>query len=147
MPLDNETAIPDLYGWNRYTCAGSKSCGQFRGGAPCQCSGQCSKYGNCCDDYDSICPRFMCASRGCGGGYVSGAPCQCNEDCARYGSCCKDYWDVCDHSGGSRSCKAHGKCRGLKGNCCPDEHGLFLFCCGHSDSPRRRRSEPQGGNS
>eukprot|EP00929_Paragymnodinium_shiwhaense_P109318 TRINITY_DN7572_c3_g1_i1.p1 TRINITY_DN7572_c3_g1~~TRINITY_DN7572_c3_g1_i1.p1 ORF type:complete len:469 (+),score=38.13 TRINITY_DN7572_c3_g1_i1:57-1409(+) len=123
----------------RYSCAKSRSCGTYAPLAPCQCNSHCSTYGNCCDDYESVCPRFMCSSRGCSDSFQSGQACQCTPECSRHHNCCKDYWDVCYYNdGGSRECKAHSGCRGLKGNCCPDSHGLFLLCCGHVESRRRR---------
>jgi len=39
---------------NPVTCK-AYGCGSFRKGAPCQCTAECAKYGNCCDDFASVC--------------------------------------------------------------------------------------------
>eukprot|EP00438_Fugacium_kawagutii_P015224 Skav206116 [mRNA] locus=scaffold172:84733:112494:+ [translate_table: standard] len=73
-------------------------CGQFVRGHPCQCTAKCSKYGNCCSDYQDICEGTdkklkqaaaapLCANLGCSSKYKADQPCQCTAKCSKYGNC------------------------------------------------------------
>jgi hypothetical protein len=37
----------------------SRSCGNYKAGASCQCDSSCAKFGDCCSDYQSICGSQM----------------------------------------------------------------------------------------
>lgn len=65
---------------------------------PCQCNSDCTKYGDCCSDYTSVCTAASCARFGCGSSYDSSRACQCNSKCARYSNCCSDYDGLCNGS-------------------------------------------------
>jgi len=82
-------------GSSRNSCA-SSGCGRYHKGRSCQCTSECSRYGNCCDDYAQQCgaKEDSCASSGCGR-YEPKRSCQCNPECERFGSCCKDYKKQC----------------------------------------------------
>eukprot|EP00929_Paragymnodinium_shiwhaense_P095338 TRINITY_DN5641_c0_g1_i1.p1 TRINITY_DN5641_c0_g1~~TRINITY_DN5641_c0_g1_i1.p1 ORF type:complete len:1035 (+),score=267.73 TRINITY_DN5641_c0_g1_i1:104-3208(+) len=69
-------------------------CGVSDVRAPCQCTRDCAKEGNCCTDFDAQCADKLntCAHIGCGT-FNKANPCQCNEHCVKFNSCCKD-WNV-----------------------------------------------------
>ncbi|XP_071106086.1 uridylate-specific endoribonuclease-like [Haliotis cracherodii] len=61
---------------------------------PCQCNSQCITFGDCCDDYQSVCVAATCSGR-CNAGVDNSKPCQCNSACVSYGDCCPDYDSLC----------------------------------------------------
>ena len=63
----------------------------------CQCNDACTRYGDCCDDYESVC-LGSCVGR-CEDGYDETMPCQCNDKCEQYNNCCADKEEVCGHDG------------------------------------------------
>lgn len=77
------------------TCEGR--CGQQGVDAtkPCQCNPSCQKYGDCCDDFLTLCNT--CEGR-CNAAYNAQWPCQCNNLCTANSNCCPDY-PIC--SGGT----------------------------------------------
>lgn len=66
---------------------------------PCQCNTSCSRFGDCCSDYESLCVEveepLSCLNR-CAIRYDKSLPCQCNDQCTEFGNCCADYNDVCE---------------------------------------------------
>jgi len=65
--------------------------------ASCQCNDACTRYGDCCDDYETLC-LGSCVGR-CEDGYDETMPCQCNDKCEQYNNCCADKEEVCGHDG------------------------------------------------
>ena len=63
----------------------------------CQCNDACTRYGDCCEDYESVC-LGSCVDR-CDDGYDETMPCQCNDKCEQYNNCCADKEEVCGHDG------------------------------------------------
>ncbi|HLT37979.1 MAG TPA: M12 family metallo-peptidase [Enhygromyxa sp.] len=80
-------------------CEGS--CGE-QSPAGCWCDEQCSKYGDCCDDYQDLCvnpdPNDDDDGGGCVGSCGQKSPdgCWCDEQCSKYGDCCENKTAVCD---------------------------------------------------
>ena len=63
--------------------------------ASCQCNDKCVDFGDCCNDYSSLCGS--CYGR-CDAGYDTSFPCQCNDKCEQYDNCCKDKDAICGDS-------------------------------------------------
>ncbi len=71
-------------------------------GAQCWCDDQCSKYGDCCSDYEEACVGEAPSGPSCEGHCGSSDPvtennvsCYCDSSCTGYGDCCEDYATVC----------------------------------------------------
>ncbi|CAI9579880.1 unnamed protein product, partial [Staurois parvus] len=62
----------------------------------CHCNKKCSKFNNCCTDYDELCSgdRYSCQGR-CGEKYNKKNTCHCNKKCAKFNNCCTDYGELC----------------------------------------------------
>ncbi|KAL3888717.1 hypothetical protein ACJMK2_001080 [Sinanodonta woodiana] len=60
----------------------------------CQCDYNCTRYNDCCNDFNAICSSATCSGR-CGQSHDTTKPCQCNEPCVTYGDCCSDYQSLC----------------------------------------------------
>lgn len=96
---------------NSSTCAGRGACSYIETES-CQCDDACVFYGDCCDDYASVCQTtttttpppttttknstdpLLCAERGACS-YMSTEVCQCDTACTFYNDCCADYMSVC----------------------------------------------------
>lgn len=77
------------------SCTGA--CGG-KSAAGCWCDSQCTKYGDCCSDYQQVCeagddPDASSCTGACGGKSSDG--CWCDADCKKYGDCCDDKQQVC----------------------------------------------------
>jgi len=70
-------------------------CGSEVMGAPCSCSAECEKHGDCCHDRVKVC-KTSCKALGCGT-HIPGAACACNDVCHHYKDCCTDYEARCQH--------------------------------------------------
>jgi hypothetical protein len=94
------------------------SCIGHCGGASmgCFCDSNCSKVGDCCEDYALVCakqsPKTSCQGR-CGSSSKlrrisvrKGGDCNCDKYCSKVGDCCQDYNFLCQPS---HSCK--GRCK------------------------------------
>ena len=82
----------------------------------CFCDSNCSKVGDCCEDYALVCAKqstkTSCQSR-CGASSKlrrisvrKGGDCNCDKYCSKVGDCCQDYYSLCQPS---HSCK--GRCK------------------------------------
>jgi hypothetical protein len=73
----------------------------------CYCDEACTSYGDCCDDYVSVCAESGSCAGNCGG---SAGSCYCDDACSGYGDCCDDYVPECRRSvvrmsaGGRQTC-------------------------------------------
>jgi len=117
-------------GWGELSCK-HYGCGSdysnFQG---CQCSTDCWKHGNCCEDYATTCPELArCEVWGCNSRYDNKKPCQCTSDCAQRGNCCTDYEEKCKASCDNYGCASEFQswqacaCTAdcfQHNNCCPD---------------------------
>jgi hypothetical protein len=99
-PEDPEPEDPEPEDPEAGSCDGA--CGG-KSADGCWCDAQCSKYGDCCDDYPQVCPNYddnnddndgedSCAGA-CGGKSPDG--CWCDAQCSKYGDCCGDKQQVC----------------------------------------------------
>lgn len=70
-------------------------CGNYVMGAPCSCSPECEKHGDCCHDHRKVC-KMSCKDLGCGK-HIPGAGCACNDRCHQFKDCCTDYEARCQH--------------------------------------------------
>ncbi|XP_071143393.1 uncharacterized protein [Mytilus edulis] len=71
------------------------SCGQvYNSSLPCQCNWACTKFKNCCNDYNDSCPKELCVDS-CGQPFNITHRCQCNKECKTYNNCCDDYDTFC----------------------------------------------------
>jgi len=79
------------------SCEGN--CGE-KSDAGCWCDDQCSKYGDCCGDYEQVCVNDEDEDVGgsCEGSCSGKSPdgCWCDAKCQKYGDCCEDKKQVCD---------------------------------------------------
>jgi len=74
----------------------------------CQCNSLCETYGDCCDDFFTVCKS--CKGR-CGETYNHKNPCHCNDECASHGNCCPDYNQECGGvTGGPSLLSCVGRC-------------------------------------
>lgn len=66
----------------------------------CQCNIPCLNFGDCCNDYTTLClgggGTGSCKGKCDAVGTDPNAPCQCNKPCVSFGDCCPDYEEVCD---------------------------------------------------
>ncbi|MBI4702377.1 MAG: hypothetical protein HY744_14745 [Deltaproteobacteria bacterium] len=67
----------------------------------CYCDEACTKYNDCCSDYQSTCSGQApssgpsCVGK-CGGKATKdGKECWCDDQCKQYGDCCADYASAC----------------------------------------------------
>ncbi len=126
-------------------------CGKFLGNSsPCNCDDACKDYGDCCQDYDTLCgggggtaPAGSCKGSDCAenskGVGADGKPaaCYCDDICTKSGDCCADKEQYCSGGGGGdtssaadvSSCTA--KCAGKK---CGDNDGCGGKCSGTCDN-------------
>ena len=78
-----------------------KRCNQvdYDNAVPCQCNVPCLYWGDCCDDYATVC--YTCQGR-CGSAPSKQWPCACDAGCLLLDSCCPDYDSLCyNHAGNS----------------------------------------------
>ncbi|OLP85104.1 Poly(U)-specific endoribonuclease [Symbiodinium microadriaticum] len=102
LGLDQDSEDDTVQDMEAPTCA-SFGCGHFVREHPCQCTSQCSRYGNCCSDYKATClarsakvlTKPTCAEFGCGTKYIHHHPCQCTPECEKFGNCCADFNSTC----------------------------------------------------
>jgi hypothetical protein len=65
--------------------------------AGCYCDDLCTKYGDCCADYEQVCGGTASCAGYCGGQAPTG--CYCDDLCTKYGDCCADYIPECFEGG------------------------------------------------
>ncbi|MCO4762354.1 MAG: hypothetical protein KC502_12665, partial [Myxococcales bacterium] len=132
-PKDTGSVTPDVTESDTTTsdapagsCVGF--CGKYQNGSACQCDSTCTKFGDCCGDFESVCGGDTTtpdaggqedtstpddgggaateSCQGICGKYVAGNKCQCDSGCTQYGDCCKDYDKLCKKPG----CKSDSDC-------------------------------------
>ncbi|MBX3131113.1 MAG: hypothetical protein KF718_30615 [Polyangiaceae bacterium] len=73
-------------------------CGSSTPDQSCWCDAECSKYGDCCGDFDPVCTSG-CTPAHCGSDapawQQSTAACYCDADCVGFGDCCVNKPAVC----------------------------------------------------
>ncbi|KAG7157298.1 poly(U)-specific endoribonuclease-like [Homarus americanus] len=67
-------------------------CGDNDPTQSCECNSDCTKFNDCCSDYEEIC--MSCMDR-CDEAFLKPKPCQCNNQCNSHNNCCPDYDDEC----------------------------------------------------
>ncbi|MCA9715239.1 MAG: hypothetical protein KC468_11215 [Myxococcales bacterium] len=97
---------------NGPSCVDQCGAGPFSAdGVTCYCDSECTKYGDCCEDYKPVCgapeepepepepePQGPTCSGHCGADTPvpdSDPACYCDDQCANYGDCCDDKVAVC----------------------------------------------------
>eukprot|EP00929_Paragymnodinium_shiwhaense_P043246 TRINITY_DN22271_c0_g1_i1.p1 TRINITY_DN22271_c0_g1~~TRINITY_DN22271_c0_g1_i1.p1 ORF type:complete len:821 (-),score=101.28 TRINITY_DN22271_c0_g1_i1:470-2932(-) len=93
------SGAPPSSGWSPpgpAPASGNRSCKQFgcygyKPNNPCQCTGSCKKYGNCCSDYDASCGHRPPAPAPSGNG---------NAACSSHPACHGLHGDCCPAPGG-----------------------------------------------
>ncbi|XP_056271233.1 proteoglycan 4-like isoform X2 [Pseudoliparis swirei] len=79
------------------TCAAAQgSCGgrcggEYYRGSTCQCDYDCLSYGECCEDFESLCTTKKSCKGRCGESFRRGRLCSCDADCSKYRQCCSDH--------------------------------------------------------
>ena len=103
---------------NPGTCATFGCSRSYQPDNICQCTADCEKYHNCCDDFKDTCKgethntgktSGSCATFGCVS-YQPSHACQCNDQCTKYKNCCDDAKDVCFSHASSKESKVLGSC-------------------------------------
>ncbi|XP_059840487.1 proteoglycan 4b isoform X2 [Hypanus sabinus] len=62
----------------------------------CHCDSECIRYGECCEDYRTICTSETSCSGRCFEQHERGRKCQCDPSCMNYGDCCSDFVANCE---------------------------------------------------
>eukprot|EP00929_Paragymnodinium_shiwhaense_P047680 TRINITY_DN2417_c0_g3_i1.p1 TRINITY_DN2417_c0_g3~~TRINITY_DN2417_c0_g3_i1.p1 ORF type:complete len:1152 (-),score=360.86 TRINITY_DN2417_c0_g3_i1:427-3882(-) len=91
---DSTTTKPSTKG----KCADFGCGGFYQLSRSCQCTARCGQFGNCCDDYESVCGKHQpdsCKKQGCTSIYQVHRTCQCTPRCHVFNNCCSDYESQC----------------------------------------------------